>query len=249
MFKFASQKYGHHGLHEAIWRLYVLNQDKNMTFPTYLQRFKNHFDIANHCGGDLGIHSHRVVEILGRNGTSVDPTDSQLLSAQTKAQDDYLATACMLSSDRKRFGKLIEDLENDAIWGVDKYPKTLVAAYNLPIHWKQDPKKLMHILVSTNEGVAFANVGEADSKPKRSPIDKSGVKSYHHCHIFGHYSNKCPVKLLEQQQSGIVQLSEGSFLIASFRKHFKKKTAVLSSQGQDRKRMLEGNIMLIEQFP
>jgi hypothetical protein len=151
IFKFASQKYGHHGLHESIRRFYVLDQDKNMTCPTYLQRFDNHVDVVNLFGGDLGVHSNRVVKILARNGTLIDPSDAQLFSAQTEAQEAYLATAFMLSSDWKRFGMLIEDLENDFIRGID-----------LLIYWKQDPKNLMRILESTNEGVAFTNVGEAD---------------------------------------------------------------------------------------
>jgi hypothetical protein len=46
--------------------------------------------------------------------------------AITDSREEHLATAFLLGSDRKRCGKLIEDLENDHVQRNDKYPKTLV---------------------------------------------------------------------------------------------------------------------------
>jgi hypothetical protein len=45
-----------------------------------------------------------------------------------------MACAFLVGSDRDRYGKLVEDLENDHIQGSDKYPKTLTDAYSLLVH-------------------------------------------------------------------------------------------------------------------
>jgi hypothetical protein len=53
---------------------------------------------------------------------------AELRVAEAAAKEEYLACAFLLGSDRLRYGKLIEDLENDHIQRNDKYPKTLVEA-------------------------------------------------------------------------------------------------------------------------
>ena len=80
---------------------------------------------------------------------------SMLTNAKQTAKQEYLAVAFLLAADRNRYGILIQDLENEFTQGVDKYPKTLTDAYYLLLNWKHDPKYLMNMLGSTEQGVAL----------------------------------------------------------------------------------------------
>ena len=59
-----------------------------------------------------------------------------------------------MGSDRRRFGRLLENLENDFTAGNDNYPKTLTDAYNMLLEWKDDPRLLMRM--AGNDGISFA---------------------------------------------------------------------------------------------
>jgi hypothetical protein len=65
------------------------------------------------CGIEIGVHKHRVMEILAANGHQANTTVDQLAATEQQSQQEYLATSRILSSDRKRFVKMIEDIEND----------------------------------------------------------------------------------------------------------------------------------------
>jgi hypothetical protein len=91
-------------------------------------------------------------------------------------------------------------MENAHVQKDNKWPKTLVEAYNLLVHWKQDPKNLMQVLGSTSEGVSFANVGD-DEKPK----DHSHTTCFN-CGKKRHYSSSCTE---ERQESGVQSLMSG----------------------------------------
>jgi hypothetical protein len=116
--------------------------------------------VVEHCGGSVSNHDAVIDKHLKERLL----TRSRAMAAQLKRlkqrPEEYLACAFLLASDRKRYGKLIEDLENDHIQKNDKYPKTLVEAYNLLVHWKQDPKNIMRMLGAAVGGVTFANVGK-----------------------------------------------------------------------------------------
>ena len=58
-----------------------------------------------------------------------------------------------MGSDRGRFGRLLEKLENDFTAGHDNYPKTLTNAYNMLLEWKDDPRLLMRM--AGNDGISF----------------------------------------------------------------------------------------------
>ncbi len=58
----------------------------------------------------------------------------------------------------QQYGKLVENLENDFLQGRNSYPKTVTAAFNLLINWKQDPRNLLRSVGVSNDGVSFVNV-------------------------------------------------------------------------------------------
>ncbi len=171
VFKFSDQKKAAHSLHEALRKFCNGHQEKSSNAQECCQRFKNHAEVAEHCGGSLGNHQGLVTKKLEERGLSIATCSvDEHTEAVTDSREECLACAFLLGSDRKRCGKLIEDLENDHVQRNDKHPKTLVEACNLLIHWKKDPKNLM-IGLSTSDGMAFANVaGE-----QRPPQDNSHV--------------------------------------------------------------------------
>jgi hypothetical protein len=83
----------------------------------------------------------------------------------------------------------------------NKWPKTLVKAYNLIVHWKQDPKNLMQVLGSTSDGVSFANIGD-DKKQEEHPH----ITCFN-CGKKGHYASSCAE---ERQESGVQSLMLGT---------------------------------------
>jgi hypothetical protein len=186
VFKFSAQKKAAHSLHEALRKFYNGQQEKSSNAQDCYQRFKNHIEVVEHCGGSLGKHQGLIDKKLEERGLSIVTCSiDDHREAITDSREEHLACAFLLGSDRKWCGKLIEDLENGHVQRNDKYPKTLVEAYNLLIHWKQDPKNLM-IGSSTSDGMAFANVGGE----QRPPQDNSQTQC-HNCQEMGHYASTC----------------------------------------------------------
>ena len=75
---------------------------------------------------------------------------------ETRAQEIYLSCAFVVNSDLKRYGHLIEELENDYTKGNDNYPCNMVKAYQLLNEYKQwNPRATL----SESSGVAFSQQG------------------------------------------------------------------------------------------
>jgi hypothetical protein len=84
--------------------------------------------------------------------------------------DLCLATAFILQCDRRRFGKLLEELENDFTKGHNNYPSDMVKAYQLLNEYKQwRPERT----APQSEGVAFAQKSKHDNSGKDWAADKT----------------------------------------------------------------------------
>ena len=58
-----------------------------------------------------------------------DLQDDELKMIETTAQEIYLACAFVISYELRRYGRLIEELENNYTKGNDNYPRNMVKAY------------------------------------------------------------------------------------------------------------------------
>jgi hypothetical protein len=148
-------------LHESKRRYYSLVQTKHETTQMYLEQYRNVTDVLTHSGAIVGFEPGLFQEFaIERNKTIEELTEED----KAEIQERYHAMAFLLGADRNRFGKLIEDLENEFLRGHDDFPKTLTSAYHLLTNWKHDPRNTMRIMGPTNEGVSFVNEGTNDSK-------------------------------------------------------------------------------------
>jgi Reverse transcriptase (RNA-dependent DNA polymerase)/Zinc knuckle len=190
---FQSEKFRMHALHEAKRRFYVFYQDRTSSVQTYLEKFRNMVGVIEHCGGGV-IADSLVAETLTADDIA-NLTAERHKDIVNATKEKYLACAFLLSSDRTRYGKLIEDLENNYIQGVDKYPKTLNDAYSLLLYWKQDPRNYNKGVGSDSDGVAFLQNTEKEKKE---------ITCYS-CGEKGHIAPNCPKK---KQGNVHVQLEE-----------------------------------------
>jgi hypothetical protein len=131
VYNFQSQKYCPLAIHEGMRQFYLIYQEKYASCQIYLEKFQNCVDVLDHCGASIGQIPGLVNSLLVENG--VDPltaTIKQSAIAFKATQDQYLAVAFLLRADKSRYGKLVENLENDHTQGQDRYPKSLTAAYS-----------------------------------------------------------------------------------------------------------------------
>ena len=110
-----------------------MRQDKNTSCQKYLESFMNTVEVIEHSGGQIGNDVGLINNAPNKTG----------IYAKTYARDQYLPCVFLMGADRNRYGKLLENMENDYTQKQDRYPKTVNDAYSLMLNWKQDPQNMM----------------------------------------------------------------------------------------------------------
>ena len=187
VYNYQSQKYKPLALHENMRRFYLIYQERNMTCQAYMEKFQNTVDVLDHCGAGAGNMPGLLQAILEESSINPDnATKEQVATALQESQERYLAVAFLLGADKARYGRLLENMENDYAQGVDRYPRTVIAAYNTISSYKQDARYIMQINGSGNDGLAFAQ-GTGDEGKEKKYVDRTKVTCFK-CGVRGHYA-------------------------------------------------------------
>ena len=190
-FRFEDQKFLPLALYQSKANVYNLRQG-NMTNHEHLQRFQNLVDVATAYNGQL--HDQAIVDIVTERKhpgiTYQTLAQPEQLLIQTASSELYLATMFIHQSDRRRCGKLSEDLENSFTKGNDDYPENLVSAYHLINEYKcWQPKSA----APDSSGVAFAQKNSKGKDEQKNKYDSWQKKATcHHCGKLGHIRPNCP---------------------------------------------------------
>ena len=65
-----------------------------------------------------------------------EPTTAQLNKVIDKVEEDLQAIIFMYKMDKSRYGKVIEEMENDVLEGKDTFPKTVADTCWILAGWK-----------------------------------------------------------------------------------------------------------------
>jgi hypothetical protein len=156
-----TRQYPVHTLHDAEACVFTFRQ-KTLANNVYYEKFKDLVETAECLGSEIGLHSDRVHALL--QDIAADPdvlTVAKVEDAQARAKDRYLAVMFLLNSDKKRYGSLVRDIENEYTRGTNTYPNTLSAAYAFLVNYRTDrPNNPME---ADEGGLAFYNSDEEGS--------------------------------------------------------------------------------------
>ena len=149
-----------------------------MTNSSYLEAYQNLRDVVSHCGGNLNVHESLVKHTLKEKGIT-SPSTNEQKAATEKAKAAYKAMSFLCGLNKYRYQDLLNDLANAYLAGCDKYPKSLVAAYNLMTNWHSTNKQPR---TKTNNCGAFNTVDDSKTNKKSQHSDglicTRGVKCF-----------------------------------------------------------------------
>ena len=125
----------------------------------YLDKFMNLNDMAESYEGTL--HDTAVLKIALLTSNLRDTPEANLdedewTTINAAAREIYLSCAFGVASDPKRYGRLVEELENDYTKGNNNYPTNMVKSYQLINEYKSwTPRTLLPEF----SGVVFSQQG------------------------------------------------------------------------------------------
>lgn len=181
---------------EAKDRLDRMRQGQFETVGDFYERFKNELDTATTAGVSIG-----------REVTS-DPswTADRLKQEKQKAKDRAEAIMFLNRLDRKRFGNMLQEMQNFHAAGQDVYPKTLIEAYQRARTRREAGVRISNATTELRNTVAFTTVVEGKERAdtthvKEARRDERGPtrKRCYYCNEMGHLKRHCP-KLSEAKK-------------------------------------------------
>ena len=136
-FKIDEQKYFLLTLHQARARFYNSRQ-LSLSNAEYLEKFNNFVNIA--MAYNRKIHDQAITYIATETANAGVDYDTLTAAKQAIVQDNakymYLACAFLCQSDRKRYGRLLKELENNFTKENSNYPTDLVTTYRMISEYK-----------------------------------------------------------------------------------------------------------------
>ena len=134
-YRFEGQRYIYLSLDDASTSYYAYTQGAKDSISSYLEHFRSLVEVLEHYGGAIGEDPGLLDATAAVSSNTEDTTERLKI-----ARDRTLALAFLKQADRRRFGTLWADIENQFSRGNDQYPINLTAAYSLLVNFKP-PKR------------------------------------------------------------------------------------------------------------
>ena len=170
-YAYKSKQYPYLSVYNGVRSMYSNYQNNYATVDSYLESFQNMNQVVEHCGGNFGTHPLLVQNILTKNGVT-SPTNTQKAEAEDKLKEAYLAITFLCGLNREKYQDLLDDLSHLFITGKDIYPKLVVEAHSLVLHWKNKKSGPRQRI---GDGINFNTIGEEDSDGEAVNVTQGGV--------------------------------------------------------------------------
>ena len=103
-----------HAYIEASRALELFHQGDKMPNHLFLARFKELVEVFEHLGGEPGTSQALIEPYIMKYARDPEfPTDQEQADAIMRAREQYLAILFLFKADKKRYGSLLTDIQND----------------------------------------------------------------------------------------------------------------------------------------
>ena len=204
-YKYEGKKDVSLSLADGIMSLFTTYQVR-VSLPAFYESFRTKIDVIKHQGGDIGTHPSLVYRELkddnhadivakfevGEEHTITEDEWKIVKAARAKARERFLAKVFLRTVNRRKYGQLIEELENGQTKGLDVLPKTITAAYEMCLH----DRRGSHSTMTSDYGFSFAQ-NHGRGPPSGPPIAgtdgvfKRNIRCFG-CNRDGHCVPQCP---------------------------------------------------------
>ena len=143
VFKSDDRHYKYQAEDQAKRNYYNLRQTPDMSCQEYFEKVRNITEVIKSLGGGALVDEMHLRDELPDRESRGGFTAQQMADAKSRIQDKTIAYGLLVQADRGRYGKLIEEIENDSLKGHDDYPKMPTEAYNLLVNYRNynNPQK------------------------------------------------------------------------------------------------------------
>ena len=117
----------------AMSKVFTMHQKEENLCATYLKNYKAILSVLEHLGIQLGAEP-TLIEGATKElslGQVATLSTAQVETCKTTAMEQFQAILFLHQSDAKKFGSLLQELENQQSRGEDQYPKTIADAYSM----------------------------------------------------------------------------------------------------------------------
>ena len=117
------------------------------------------------CGRSVRHKQGLIEEYLVCMGMSYSTADvPELATATAGVREEYMGALFIRKSDRTRFGRLLEELQNNFVMGPDNYPNTLTEGLSILQNCCHNPSLTRVYSNASNQSVAYVAQGGSDDE-------------------------------------------------------------------------------------
>ena len=215
MKKNKEQMHGQKCVHNQVMatiNLFKMCQERGQMPQNFRDQFTAMRRVCEQLGLQIGQSEQGARAILKKKGVTY-PTSEQLNEAKKQAAEEYHAIIFLYLTDRQRYGKAIEYMENNVLNKLDPFPKTVSEACRYLIKWRNNHGG-RSVRSETNDAVAFTTISDDKEEPKKG--GKKKEITCFRCKKVGHYASKCEEELPQKtpkKGSNMLILDEDSLWV------------------------------------
>ena len=155
---FDDHKQGVFNLVQSLKTLFLYTQTEKDTVETYGRNFRSLWETVEAFGGSPGRHEGLIEAALREKGITA-ATAAQRKDAEETTSEAVKAALLISGADKRKFGKLKDELANDFLLGTNHYPDTYDKAIRILTNYQMTRLNMPYRASPNDVGVAFLQRG------------------------------------------------------------------------------------------